>query len=1043
MGFICLSCSVTSNATTDLTEIKIGVLAPRGIEKTLKKWRPMVNYLDSKVTGYRFTIVPLNNNDIRSKIESDELDLVLTNPASYVSLEITHGITRILTLKYSQTDKTRTKFGAVIIAKANRDDIQSVKDLKGKHFLAVHEKAFGGWWMARGVLEKADINPFKDLKKLEYMQFPQDKIVLAIKNGYADAGTVRTSILERMEKEGKINLNDFKIINQKKYKGFPFLVSTELYPEWPLAITHKINPELADDIAIALLQFSNSQNIQNSGNKLGWTVPLDYQSVHNLMSQLNVGPYASQNDLDIFTVISHYRYVILSVFIIFTILAISLFYISRLNRSLDKTSIGLESEIISRQKIQNELQQQATQFRKLYELLSTPGLTLDEQIKETLKYGCESFGLEVGKVSEINIETQNLTIIHSISTKDFPVHQGQVIPIDKTICSIVYASEHGIASNNLHESEHQNIPSIKATEFSAYIATPIYLNEEKYGTVSFSSRKKRNEPFSETEIDLVNLIGKWISVSMEQEQTKEITVAKETAEAASRAKSTFLSNMSHEIRTPLTAIIGFAEIVHQRIANTDDNKPLLSKTISNAKHLMSIINDILDISKIEADKLLIHHEALSLFDMMDDIKSMFEQKAIAKGLEFKIIYQFPLPESITSDVVRLKQIIINLCSNAEKFTDLGHIHINIYYDIKSEHLSISVEDSGIGLTKSQCANIFTAFTQAEKTTTKNYGGTGLGLTISKQLAEKLDGKLTVKSELGEGSRFILRIHPSHVSNFCHEMPQIIEKEIIPTKSADTHVEGSILLVEDIVDNQELITIYLDEFGADVVIANNGEEAVALCETNKYDLILMDIQMPIMNGFDALCNIRRNDINTPIVMLTANALKEEKLRCLKAGGNDFLLKPIDVKLLEKIVFKYLKNSERVIDCDSLEKNILSTKTISSEDELVSSLFHRNDKFKRIVTRFIQQFPGFIEKLNNAYKENDIDALKTEAHRLKGLGGNMGFLAITDLSKTLEEAITKENTQKIESCLHEFSVLNDRMLLGLNNTIESSPDLKKIN
>ena len=510
-----------------------------------------------------------------------------------------------------------------------------------------------------------------------------------------------------------------------------------------------------------------------------------------------------------------------------------------------------------------------------------------------------------------------------------------------------------------------------------------------------------------------------------------ITQRNQALEVATQTKTEFLANMSHEIRTPLTAIIGFSDLVHDRLANGDNNKTTLGKVIRNAEHLMHIINDILDISKIEANKLEIEHAKFSMFEMLHDIQAMLEDKITQKGLEFKINYNFPLPEIITSDVVRLKQIIINLCSNAMKFTETGYVYIYTDHDHLNNRLYFKVEDTGIGLSNDQCKKIFSAFSQADSSTTKKYGGTGLGLSISKQLAEKLGGELKVTSELGKGSTFSFFINPGFVSNICHEIPKIEFQKNNSRLFEDTHVKGLILLVEDTIDNQELISIYLNELGAEVIVANNGQEAVTLAASNDFDLILMDMQMPIMNGYDALCKLRENNYTKPIAMLTANAFKEERDRCSSAGCDDFLLKPINHTALATIVSKYLKKSEIVKRIDDARENVTyMEQSTEHDDAVISSLINKSDKFHTLISRFVNQYKDIINDLESVYVKGNIEELKSETHRLKGVGGNMGFLAITDICIILEDAIHASDMKKIEICIDELKDLEPRMKLGIN-------------
>jgi len=394
-----------------------------------------------------------------------------------------------------------------------------------------------------------------------------------------------------------------------------------------------------------------------------------------------------------------------------------------------------------------------------------------------------------------------------------------------------------------------------------------------------------------------------------EEKAKAALIEATSAEEATKTKSDFLASMSHEIRTPLTAIIGFSELLYKKSHNEKTQKATLNKIIRSGKHLLSIINDILDLSKIEADRLEVDVTEFSLFNMLNDIKMMLGEYVEQKGITLDVIYQFPVPEIIQSDIVRLKQIIINLCSNAIKFTEYGYVRIYVVYDAEQNHLRFDVEDTGIGLSKEQIAIIFDAFSQADATTTRKYGGTGLGLAISRKLVQKLGGDVSVTSEVDKGSVFSFYINPgevqnmvvldNHAENYCDDNIESTSQEV------DANVSGNILLADDVIDNQELISQFLTDLGAEVMIANNGKEAMELAAANDFDLVLMDMEMPIMNGLDALANLRSQNYTKPIVMLTGNVFEEERKLCKAAGCNDFIAKPIDFDLLEKTTLYYLK------------------------------------------------------------------------------------------------------------------------------------------
>ena len=379
---------------------------------------------------------------------------------------------------------------------------------------------------------------------------------------------------------------------------------------------------------------------------------------------------------------------------------------------------------------------------------------------------------------------------------------------------------------------------------------------------------------------------------------------------ATEAKSSFLAVMSHEIRTPLTSIIGFGESLQENNFSTSNENKAVSSIVRNGKHLLQIINDVLDLSKVEAGKIEPEQIDTPLFELVRDIVAITEPEVKEKNLAFRINYNFPLPTNLITDPVRLKQILINVCSNATKFTASGYISIDINYRLENNMIDFLVSDTGIGMSKDQQEKIFDSFTQADSSTTRRFGGTGLGLHLSKQFAEILGGDITVKSQRHKGSQFTVSIAAGNINqdNFVNALP---ERETTgPIKKQTRKIlNGSILLAEDNVDNQRLFNMYISRTGARLVIANNGAEAVDIANNQHFDLILMDKLMPVMGGMEAVQELRDTGYKKPIVALTANATQQDREECLRAGCDDFLTKPVDVAKFMSILEKYLPASTK--------------------------------------------------------------------------------------------------------------------------------------
>ena len=514
------------------------------------------------------------------------------------------------------------------------------------------------------------------------------------------------------------------------------------------------------------------------------------------------------------------------------------------------------------------------------------------------------------------------------------------------------------------------------------------------------------------------LVSRYVGKSV-ADNNMALQKAYKKAEETTVIKSEFLAAMSHEIRTPLTAIIGFAETTLFSEQSEEQKQNAIQTIIRSGKHLLQIINDILDLSKVEANKIEIESVKLSPFELLVDVERLVRPEAEEKGLGFSINYIFPLPEYIKSDPLRLKQILINLCNNAIKFTDQGYITINVSCncDRTNNGIVFEVVDSGIGIKEEDQHLIFHAYRQADSSTTRKFGGTGLGLSLSKILAERMSGTLTVTSEVGKGSKFRLFL----ASNMVQDSKIVFDNEHLPdvnqvkeyTMPAG-HLSGSILLAEDNLDNQELLLIYLHRMGLNVTVVENGKLAVEAAAKNNFDLILMDMRMPVMGGLEAIRVLRQQGIDMPIVALTANAMREDKAACFKAGCNGFLTKPIDVAHLNEIISKYLN---------------VNTQEINDAVSLVSTLLEEDPEALDLIKRFVGNLSTALKEIKILIENSEWDNLSAKLHQIKGTGGNFGFPDVSTIAEKMELKTADHNTAELNKLLSELTSTYEKIVLGL--------------
>jgi PAS domain S-box-containing protein len=415
------------------------------------------------------------------------------------------------------------------------------------------------------------------------------------------------------------------------------------------------------------------------------------------------------------------------------------------------------------------------------------------------------------------------------------------------------------------------------------------------------------EPVFNEQGELTNFIATQTDITERKAYESQLTRAKEEAESANRSKSQFLANMSHEIRTPLNAILGFAELLLREDDGSDpDRREHLQTINSSGKHLLTLINDVLDLSKIEAQELRIERVPCSPHQVIAEVMSTLRVRAQERGISLEYHWTSGVPDTIESDAYRLTQLLINLIGNAIKFTERGGVTVTAHVEAVGDdgQLTIAVKDTGIGISPDKLHSVFDPFVQADNSVTRRFGGTGLGLAISRRIVEALDGNLSVTSELGVGSTFTATIATGSLADVSIATSPQARKtsDVVERESHQIDLSGiRVLLADDGDTNRKLVRILLERRGATVAVAENGEIAVQRAREQSFDVILMDMQMPVMDGYTATSKLRTLGFTNPVVALTANAMQGDREKCFQAGCSDYLSKPIDAnKLFAKVV-----------------------------------------------------------------------------------------------------------------------------------------------
>ena len=494
------------------------------------------------------------------------------------------------------------------------------------------------------------------------------------------------------------------------------------------------------------------------------------------------------------------------------------------------------------------------------------------------------------------------------------------------------------------------------------------------------------------------LISLWIFYYIQQQKKSVLKLEKQVAEktasieqksnkleAANKVKSQFLANMSHEIRTPLTTVIGQAEAIICRDIDSADIYKEVAVIHDSGLYLLSLLNDILDLTKIEQNKFGIALQSQDVHELLENIDRMFSIQAKRKGLPFKLTKHLPATFIVKMDSLRVKQILVNLCSNAIKFTPEGFVTLDVF--VKTNQLIFTLTDTGIGLDANQSEQAFESFTQGDADISRRFGGTGLGLSLSRGLAELMKGKIIVKSQLNKGSTFtfslpveILKSSDSQITNTSENGVTISEKLF----------NGKVLLAEDHPDNSRLLSRLLSKLGLTVYTAVDGQEAIEQCNKHDPDAILMDIQMPNMDGIEAFQILRKRNYQKPIIALTANAMSHEIEQYLALGFNDHLSKPLDRQILIATIAKYFENQvpEAIGEADKALNSVDMTDLIA--------------QFKINLLEDVELFKQYSNNL-------DMQSLAKQTHRLIGASQLFGFQKLAEIAVELETCI-KANDQK---------------------------------
>ncbi|WP_020531302.1 PAS domain S-box protein [Flexithrix dorotheae] len=670
-------------------------------------------------------------------------------------------------------------------------------------------------------------------------------------------------------------------------------------------------------------------------------------------------------------------------------------------------------------------------------------LEFDQQLEEALQLVCEHFELPLGIISKI--EEEDYIVNHFVSNDSrFALEKAQNFPLQDTYCSITYAANDAIAIPYMQKSRYAQHPCYESFKLETYIGMPIFVKGKRYGTVNFSGPDPRKNGFIEEDLEFIRLLARWVGSTLERKaQELQIIKSKEIAEKASLAKTEFLSTMSHEIRTPLNSVIGMSHLLIE-----DEPKPSQLERLKilrfSAENLLSLINDILDFSKIESGELKLEEVDFNLIDLIEMIKSGLSFKAEEKGLKLKVMLDSSVPNILKGDQTRLTQILTNLVNNAIKFTEKGVVKINVELEDEDDDYAMvdfAIIDTGIGIEPEKIDLIFQKFTQAESDTTRRFGGTGLGLSITKNLLKLFKSEIKVESQYGKGSTFYFRLK---IKKGDHQqvksLTNIYQANRFENKAKDLN-GANILVVEDNPTNQLVAQQFLTKWNTNLSFALNGKIALEMVEENDYDIILMDLQMPLMDGFETTEKIKKlypeKFDKTKIIALSAAALSDVYDKVFLKGMVDFITKPFNPTELYEKIAKYLQHKpveKATKDSESLHNvpnNII-------KKEKLEELFGYGESFyfqylrasKRVFEEFLTDYLTAISSKNKALFDGIV-------HKVRSTTLHLDLAHFQKVIESGEQICFHEkDAYAIEKHINQISVTINALVKEIDQLIKPS-------